>query len=89
MVDGQTLREVASIIRSTFKQPNLTITAETTADDVPGWDSLSHAVLLMNVERAFGVRFAAAQIFDLENVGALAELVNTILEEGKQGDANA
>ena len=51
------------------------ITAQTTADDVDGWDSLSHALFLMNIERAFALRFAPADVIDLENVGDLVRLV--------------
>ncbi|MHA4875364.1 acyl carrier protein, partial [Enterococcus faecium] len=47
------------------------ITPETTADDVEEWDSLSHIRLIVAVERAFGIKFANAEIESLENVGDL------------------
>jgi acyl-CoA synthetase (AMP-forming)/AMP-acid ligase II len=51
------------------------ITRDTTADDIAGWDSLRHAILLMNVERAFAIRFDPAEVLDLDNVGALADIL--------------
>lgn len=69
------LEGVAQVIRTMFKTPNVIVTRETTADQVPGWDSLSHAVLLMQVERAFGIRLEPADVVCLENVGELVDMV--------------
>ncbi len=69
------LEPLASVMRETFRQPALTVRLDTTAEDVPGWDSLTHAVLLMNVERAFDLRFEPTEIQDLSSVGSLASLI--------------
>jgi acyl carrier protein len=69
------LAEVAQVIRNTFNAPQLAITRETTAEEVPGWDSLSHAILLMRVERAFGILLEPSDVVFLENVGELADMV--------------
>ena len=69
------LEGVAQVIRTTFNRPNVIVTRETTADQVPGWDSLSHAVLLMQVERAFGIYLEPADVVCLENVGELVDMV--------------
>lgn len=53
----------------------LVISEVTTALDVEGWDSLANIRIMVSVEKAFGVRFTAAEISKLKNVGALAELV--------------
>ena len=53
----------------------LVISEVTTAADVEGWDSLANIRIMVSIEKAFGVRFTAAEISKLKNVGALAELV--------------
>jgi len=55
-------------------------TPEMTADDVDGWDSLTHINLVVAVEQAFGVRFATAEIDGLRNVGEFAALLQAKLE---------
>jgi acyl carrier protein len=70
---------LADVIRAALKQPDAIIGPETTADDVDGWDSLSHAVLLMRVERAFALRFDPAEVLHLDNVGALADVIEAKL----------
>ncbi len=73
--DNDVLGQVASLIRSTFHQPNAQIDRETTAPDVDGWDSLSHTVLLLAIEKHFGVRLPMDQVFDLDTVGDLVDLI--------------
>jgi acyl carrier protein len=46
-----------------------------TADDVDGWDSLSHIRLVLGVAKAFGVKFSAAEVGGLKNVGEFVEVI--------------
>ncbi len=48
---------------------------ETTADQVPGWDSLSHVRVISAVEDAFGIRFQTSEIVRLSNLGKLQALI--------------
>lgn len=74
----ETLSRVADVARAAFKAPDAVITEETTADDVNGWDSLNHALFLMKLERAFAIRFPAAEVIELENIGQLVRLIDKI-----------
>lgn len=48
---------------------------DTTAEDIDGWDSLSHAILMMAIEKQYGIRFPNEDIFTLANVGALHDRI--------------
>lgn len=48
----------------------------TTAGQVPGWDSLSHAAVIAAVENEYGLRFTTREILQLANVGQLQALVD-------------
>ena len=63
------------IFRDVFDDDELVITANTTAKDVDGWDSLTHIRLVISIEKAFDLRFTAAEISALENVGEMVELI--------------
>lgn len=52
------------------------MTPETTADQVPGWDSLSHVRILAAVEREYGVRFSTMEVLRLNAVGDLQALID-------------
>jgi len=67
--------KVSAVFRKVLDQPGLVIEDATTADDVDGWDSLTHVELIVAVERAFGVRFTTKEVKVLSNVGDLVRLV--------------
>jgi acyl carrier protein len=52
------------------------LTGTTTADSVPGWDSLSHLRIILALEAEYGVRFSTREILKLRQVGDLQELVD-------------
>ncbi len=66
---------LTEIFRSVFDDPDLRITADMTAKDVPDWDSLSHITLIVAIEREFRIRFTTAEVASLMNVGDLADRI--------------
>ena len=54
----------------------LSINRQTTAKDVEGWDSLMHVRLLVNVEKAFKIKFSSTEFDSLRDVGELVDLID-------------
>ncbi len=71
-----------NLIRKVFDQPDLEISTDTTANDVDGWDSLSHAVLISAVESVFGISFSRKEIMTIRNVGEMAACIHEKLSHG-------
>ena len=71
MTDIEPFEGFRALIADTFGAKPCEITRETTAADVNGWDSVSHASLIMAVESAYGIQFPDAEIFEFNDVGAL------------------
>jgi acyl carrier protein len=69
------LNQVTQVFIDTLDEENTTLTESSTADDVEGWDSLTHVQLVVAVEKKFKIRFAAKEIQSWKNVG---ELINSI-----------
>ena len=55
---------------------DLIITEEMTANDVDGWDSLSHLEIIVSTEKAFGIKITGAEIMRLKNIGDLINLIS-------------
>lgn len=51
------------------------LSPETTAGDVPEWDSLMHISILVAVEKEFNVRFRVGEVEKTKNVGEFADLI--------------
>ena len=45
------------------------------AEDVEGWDSLSHIQLVAAMEEAFGIEFSSREILSWDNVGDLIDSI--------------
>lgn len=67
--------QLTELMRRQFSRPDLDITDETTAADVPGWDSLTHFNLVLAVEKGFGIKLATREVRTMKNVGALMDII--------------
>jgi acyl carrier protein len=73
-----TLSRLTSVFRDVFDDDSLVLSPDTSADDINDWDSLMHVTLVVNVERAFGLKFSTQQIALLTDVGELVELIDSM-----------
>lgn len=58
---------------------DIEINDDTEAPQVPGWDSLNHANIIVAIEKDYGVRFKGLEVLKCNNVGALQDLINSKL----------
>ena len=73
---GRSIAErVAIVIANAFGFPWMDVRRETTADDVEGWDSLSHIDLIVAVEKAFRIKLTLQEVRGLNNVGDFVSLI--------------
>lgn len=63
------------LFREIFDREDLVLSRETTAAEVPEWDSLMHIQVIVAAEKKFGVRFAPGEIEGLKNVGEFLDLI--------------
>jgi acyl carrier protein len=69
------LAALVDLIRQVLNQYEVEITAQSTGADIPGWDSLAHVVLIIEINDRFGIELSAAEAAALPNVGALHRAV--------------
>lgn len=72
---GMISPRLKSIILRELDLDDFEITRTTTADSVPGWDSLSHVRIIVAVETEYGIRFTAREALKMKQVGDLQDLV--------------
>lgn len=63
------------IFREVFDDDTIEISDNMTAKDIAEWDSLNHIILVVAVEKEFGLKLNAAEVGKLENVGAMLTLL--------------
>jgi acyl carrier protein len=74
---NELLLRVNEVFRSVFDDDELSVSRETTAADVQGWDSLMHVRLMLSIEKAFRVRFLSSEVASLKSVGSLIDLLSS------------
>ena len=79
MESAEILARLSEIAADHFDLPGLELTRESTAGDVPGWDSLAHIQFLMQVERAFKIRFKSSEVSGFADVGQMANRIQSRL----------
>ena len=63
------------VFREVFDDETIEIFEEMTAKDIEGWDSLTHIVLVVAVEKEFKVTLNAAEVGALKNVGEMLDIL--------------
>ncbi len=75
MDEAEIYARLAEIFADVFDDEAIKVTADLSAKDVDGWDSLTHIRLLLTIEKAFKIKFSTSAIGKLANVGDLVALI--------------
>ncbi|MBR3679598.1 MAG: acyl carrier protein [Oscillospiraceae bacterium] len=79
MTRAEVFEKLTEVFCDVFDDDAITLSEDTTAADVEGWDSVEHFNLISEVESVFKLRFQMREVSGMKNVG---ELVDIILARG-------
>jgi acyl carrier protein len=74
--------KVRAIIAETFNVARSDITDDTVADDVDGWDSLAHTVLMVRLQKKLRVAIPEHVAANVQTVGELIEALRRLSAAG-------
>jgi len=69
------LSEIQNIMRDVLDDESIVLNETTTANDVEGWDSLTHIQLIVAIEKHFKIKFSSKEILSWINVGEMVDAV--------------
>ena len=75
------IEQLTAIFRNVFNDETLVLSNEMTAGDVASWDSLTHMLMITEVEKTFSIKFKLREINKLNNVGILIDLIKSKMKE--------
>ena len=67
--------QLEELFRTVFNDDGIVLSDETTAADIPGWDSLTHINLMFGIEQTFGFQFAGNELAEFKNIGELKSYI--------------
>jgi acyl carrier protein len=69
------MNDLTEVFRQVFENPDIILYPKTTANDVEGWDSLSHVNLIMAVEMKFNISFSRKEAISFKDIDALVDCI--------------
>ncbi len=75
MMRAKVMEEINQIFSEVFEDLDITITDTTTAEDIEGWDSLTHLELISAVESTFHIHFNIGEVNSFPNVGSMCDSI--------------
>ena len=75
MEKNEILLKLQDIFRDVLDDESIVIENETTADNVEGWDSLTHVQIVEETQKAFGVKFTAYEMSSWIDVEEMVDCI--------------
>jgi acyl carrier protein len=67
--------KLTPIFRDILDDKSLVITPNTSAREIPSWDSVNHIRIVLSIEKLFGLKIKVRETAELMNVGDLVEFI--------------
>lgn len=75
METQEVLDKLTPIFHKVFNDEDLNVDMELTSADIDEWSSLSQAILLTEIETAYGIKFKLREVAKMDNVRAIVALI--------------
>jgi len=80
MQEREIAEKLEASFRKVFNMNTLEIKREMTANDIDKWDSLTHMLLISEIEDTFEIRFKLKELNRMKNVGDMIDLISEKLQ---------
>jgi acyl carrier protein len=74
------ISKLTEIFRKVFNSDSLVLSDELTANDVDHWDSLTHMILITEIENSFSIKFRLKELNRMRNVGEMIDVIITKIQ---------
>ena len=75
MSRAEIFERLNTVFRDIFDDESITVTDETTANDIEDWDSLTHISLIAAVEEEFDIKFQMKDVIAMKKVGDMVDII--------------
>lgn len=76
MTREEILTKLTQVFQDVFDDDTIQLTENTTASDIPDWDSLMHIDLCITMEKCFKTKINPVKVASLIDIGSLIDLLS-------------
>ncbi|WP_029209490.1 acyl carrier protein [Aquimarina agarilytica] len=73
------LEKVKSALVTVLEHDNFQLTEDTTAHDVDGWESVTHMMIISEIEASLNIKFKLMDLMNMNSVGDLVRIIESEL----------
>jgi len=81
MERSEIIEQIRVVLVNILKHQDFEMKDELSAKDVDGWDSLTHMIIITDLESKFDIKFKLKELNKLNNMGNLIELITLKLAQ--------
>ena len=71
------LNKLTIVFKTVFDNDTIELNDELTANDIERWDSLSHMILINEIETAFQIKFKLKELNKMQKVGDMIDMISS------------
>ncbi len=75
MQQNEVFDKLTSIFRDFFNDNSIILYNNLTANDIDKWDSLSHMLLITEIEERFSIKFKLKDLKQMRNIGDMVAII--------------
>lgn len=75
MSEAEIYERLNHLFRDLIGDESITLHPDITADDIEGWDSVTHINLIVAIEIEFGIKIRTDEMETFQNVGDMVALI--------------
>ncbi len=75
MKKQEILKKIEEALTTTLEHNNFELTEKTTAEDVDGWESVTHMMIISELENTLSIKFKLMDLMNMNNVGDLMRII--------------
>jgi len=75
MDKGEILKKLQDIFKDLLEDEDIEFSYKTTSNDIEGWDSINHILLIVEIEKEFNFKFKLEEMRSFKNIGELCDII--------------
>lgn len=62
------IKRIEKVLQNVFEDTTITIKENTSANDIPAWDSLMHMIVISEIEEEFDLNFSFNEVSEFKTI---------------------